>query len=181
LYKIKLVVIALIINAAACVLVHAEDAVPVVEGFTGEFELLDRNGELVRDDALRGKNVLLAFGFTHCVHVCPMIAANMASALKSADREAVGIFISVDTERDTPAITDDYAQRFGATMLGLSGSYEQVSAAARNFNATFVVTKSQSNYTVQHTPGIYLLSPDGNLIDVFAMNTPPAQIADAMK
>jgi len=56
-----------------------------------------------------------------------MIAANMASALKSADKEAVGIFISVDTERDTPTITDDYAQRFGATMLGLSGSYEQVS------------------------------------------------------
>jgi protein SCO1/2 len=168
-------------NAAACVAVHAEDTVPVVEGFSGEFELLDRHGELVRDDAFRGKNILLAFGFTHCIHVRPMIAANMASALKSADKEAVGIFISVDTERDTPVITDDYAQRFGATMLGLSGSYEQVSVAARNFNATFVVTKSQSNYTVQHTPGIYLISPDGDLIDVFAMNTPPAQIADAMK
>jgi protein SCO1/2 len=161
--------------------VHAEDTVSVVEGFSGEFELLDRHGELVSDDAFRGKNILLAFGFTNCVHVCPMIAANMASALKSTDKEAVGIFISVDTERDTPTITDDYAQRFGATMLGLSGSYEQVSVAANNFNATFVVTKSQNNYTVQHTPGIFLISPDGNLIDVFAMNTPPAQIADAMK
>ena len=180
-HRIKLAVVALIMNVAACAVVHAEDTAPVIDGFSGEFELLDRHGELVRDDAFRGKNILLAFGFTHCVHVCPMIAANMASALKSADKEAVGIFISVDTERDTPTITDDYAQRFGATMLGLSGSHEQVSLAARNFNATFVVTKSQSNYTVQHTPGIYLLSPDGNLIDVFAMNTPPAQIAGAMK
>jgi protein SCO1/2 len=181
LHKIKLVTIALLFNAAVCLAAQAEDDLPAVDGFSGEFELLDRDGELVRDDAFRGKNVLLAFGFTHCVHVCPMIAANMARALKETDKDAAGIFISVDTERDTPTITADYAQRFGAMMIGLSGSYEQVSLAAKSFNATFVVTKSPNSYTVQHTPAIYLISPEGDLIDVFAMNTPPAKIAAAME
>jgi len=66
-------------------------------------------------------------------------------------------------------------------MLGLSGSHYQVSAAAKNFNVTFVVTKSQDNYTVQHTPSIFLIGPDGELIDVFAMNTASTHIAAAMK
>lgn len=152
-----------------------------LENIRADFELQNRNGELVRDEEYHGRNVLLAFGFTQCVHVCPMIAANMAGALRVADKEAVGIFVSVDTERDSPATTDDYAGGFGPTMIGLGGSHTQVSAAAKNFKATFVVTKSQDSYTVQHTPGIFLIGPDGIVIDVFAMNTPPGVIAAAMK
>lgn len=145
------------------------------------FELINESGELVRDDAFRGKNVLLAFGFTHCVHICPLIAANMANALKIADKKSVGVFISVDSERDTPAITHQYASHFGPRMIGLSGSYEQLAATAKNFNATFVVTKTQDSYTVQHSPGIFLIGPDGELIDVFAINTAPENIVAAMK
>ena len=66
-------------------------------------------------------------------------------------------------------------------MIGLGGSYEQVSAAANNFKVSFAVTKTQSNYTVQHTPNIYLLNPDGSLNDVFALNTQADTIAAAMK
>jgi protein SCO1/2 len=87
----------------------------------------------------------------------------------------------VDTERDTPAITDAYAKGYSDKMTGLSGSYEQVSEAARNFHVTFVVTKSEHNYSVQHTPSIFLIGPDGKLIDVFALNESPERIADAMR
>lgn len=159
----------------------ADSATSVLGSIKVDFELLDRDGEIVRYDDFRGKNLLLAFGFTHCVHICPMIAANIASALKLTEKDAVGIFVSVDTERDTPAITDDYAQSYSDNMLGLSGSYAQISNAVRNFNATYVVTKSEDNYTVQHTPSIFLIGPDGHVIDVFAMNTAPREIAGAMK
>lgn len=144
------------------------------------FELTSRDGKIVRYEGFRGKYALLAFGFTHCAHICPMIAANMSRVLKASDKDAVGIFISVDTERDSPAITDDYARRFGESMVGLSGTYAQVSAAAKNFNVTFVVTKSEDNYTVQHTPSIFLIGPDGGLIDVYALNTPTDVIERAM-
>ncbi len=145
-----------------------------------EFALLDADGAKVTLANFRGKNVLLTFGFTHCQHICPMIAANMARALKGSDKEAIGIFVSVDTERDTPAITMAYARGFGDHMTGLGGSHEQVALAARNFGVTFVVTKSEDNYTVQHTPSIFLIGPDGFIVDVFAMNTPSSDIIAAM-
>ncbi len=145
------------------------------------FELLDGEGRTVTLSSFRGKNVLLAFGFTHCQHICPMNAANMVRAIKASDKEAVGIFISVDTERDTPAITNAYAQSFGNKMVGLSGSYEQVAAAVKNFSATFVVTKSEDHYAVQHTPSIFLISPDGDIVEAFATNTPTGDITAAMR
>jgi protein SCO1/2 len=156
-------------------------AEPAFDEVTVAFELTGRDGEPVTYEDYRGKNVLLAFGFTHCLHICPMIAANMASVLRVTDKDAVGIFISVDTERDTPEITDVYASKYSSSMTGLSGSHEQVAATAKNFNATFVVTKSEDTYTVQHTPSIYLIGPDGELIDVFAMNAATDVIVGAMR
>lgn len=153
----------------------------VFGGLTAEFVLLDADGAAVSLASYRGKNVLLSFGFTHCQHICPMIAANMARALKASDKEAVGIFVSVDTERDTPAITNAYAYGFGDRMIGLGGTHEQVAIAARNFGVTFVVTKSEDNYTVQHTPSIFLIDPQSDIVEVFAMNTPTVDIVAAMR
>ena len=153
----------------------------VFSELSAKFDLLNADGAEVSLSDYRGKNVLLTFGFTHCQHICPMIAANMARALKASDTEAIGIFVSVDTERDTPAITNAYAQGFGAEMIGLGGSHEQVADAARNFGVTFVVTKSEDNYTVQHTPSIFLIDPDGTIVEVFAMNTPTDDITAAMR
>jgi protein SCO1/2 len=153
----------------------------LLAGLSPDFTLVSADGSESSLFDYRGNNVLVAFGFTHCLHICPMIAANMARALRSSDKESVGVFISVDTERDTPAITHEYAQSFGDSMLGLGGSHAQISAAARNFNVTFVVTKSEDNYTVQHTPSIFLVSPSGELIDSFAMNTPTDVIVAAMR
>ena len=179
--KVKTVLFTIVLLAGLCAASLGANEPPVLEGITVDFQLLDRDGELVRYDRFRGRNVLLAFGFTHCLHICPLIAANMANTLKVADKDAVGIFISVDTERDSAEITDDYARGYGDKMIGLSGDYKQVSAAVKNFNATFVVTKSEDNYTVQHTPSIFLIGPHGKIIDVFAMNAAPGTIAGAMQ
>jgi len=156
--------------------------IEVSQGIDPDFSLLDGQRKPVSLADFQGKYVLLAFGFTQCEHVCPMMAANMARALrKSSGVEAVGIFISVDTERDTPAITDQYAQSFDSRMIGLSGSYEQVSKAANNFKVSFAVTKSQRNYTVQHTSNIYLLDGQGQLVDIYALNADPDVIASSIK
>lgn len=159
----------------------AADSPPELGSVTAAFELLDGDADTVHFSDYSGQNVLVAFGFTNCAHICPMIAANMARAIAVADKDVVGIFISVDTERDSPATTHAYASKFGDKMIGLSGSHQQVSDAAQNFGVTYVVTKSQNNYTVQHTPSIFLIGPDGELVDTFAMNTPSADIAAAMQ
>lgn len=146
-----------------------------------EFELMNASGEVVTEQAVRGHNVLLAFGFTHCAHICPMMAANMALALKASQQDAIGVFISVDSERDTPAITQAFAASFHPAMMGLSGSYEQVRRAANSFNISFVVTKTQKAYTVEHNSDIFLIGPDGKILDVFAINASPKIMAEAMK
>jgi len=146
-----------------------------------KFELLDQAGKVMTEADLRGNYVLLAFGFTHCAHICPMMVANMAMTLNLTDKKARGVFISVDTERDTPAIAHAYASGFHDSMVGLSGSHQQVRSAASNFGISFVVTKSNKAYTVEHTSDIFLIDPDGKLIDVFALNAPPQEIAEAMK
>jgi protein SCO1/2 len=152
----------------------------VFDGIKVEFELLDHNGSVVTEVELRGKYILLAFGFTHCRHICPVMAANIGMTLQIAGVKAMGVFISVDTERDTPEITHTYASKFSGAMIGLSGSHEQVSEAASNFGISFVVSKSQKAYTVEHTSDIFLISPAGKVLDVFALNAPPADIAAAM-
>lgn len=141
------------------------------------FELLNKQGRLVNQEEFAGRHMLITFGFTRCHHVCPVLAANMGKAIALSDADVVGIFVSVDTERDTVVITDNYAKTFGNAMLGLGGSRQQINAAIGNFLGTYAITKTEKSYTVQHTPYIYLIGPNSDFIDVFSLASTPAEIA----
>jgi len=155
---------------------HVAAAAQDDHGIRVDFELIDRNGRVVTDEDFRGQFVLLGFGFTHCAHICPLMALNIGQVVKGAGREMAGIFVSVDTERDSAAITHEYAAHFGDSMLGLSGSIEQINAAAKNFKVSYAVTKTQDAYTVQHTANVFLIDPDGELVDVFSFSASPESI-----
>jgi len=162
----------------------AAAAAEVLQGLAGidvDFELLDRNGDLVSDEDFRGRYLLLGFGFTRCTDVCPLMALNIARVLQAIDQPAAGVFVSVDTERDTPAAVDNYSRVFDERIVGLSGSVEQINQAIQNFNAKYVVTKTQDGTTVQHTSHLYAIDPDGRLLDVFAFMTPAEDIAAVME
>ena len=146
-----------------------------------EFDLIDRNGNVVSVEDFQGQYILLGFGFTHCPTVCPMMVLNMGKALREVEANAMGIFVSVDTERDSPTTTDDYASRFGEHMMGLGGSIEQINTAVSNFKVSYAVTKTQNNYTVQHTANVYLIDPLGKLVDVFTFSTPADALIQAMQ
>lgn len=150
-------------------------------GIVVDFELVNSAGWLVTDEDFRGQYVLLGFGFTQCTTVCPLMALNMGRVLESTNRATAGIFVSVDTERDTPAIVQEYAGHFGDDMLGLGGSIEQINEAAKNFKVSYVVTKTQDNYTVQHTANVFLIDPDGALANVFTFATAPETILEAIR
>lgn len=146
-----------------------------------DFELVGRGGGTVSVEDFRGRHVLLGFGFTHCPAVCPMMALNMGRALRDSEADAVGIFVSVDTERDPPEIANQYASRFGERMIGLSGNVSQINAAANNFKVSYVVTKTQNNYNVQHSANVFVIDPNGRLVDVFNFSTPGEELAAAMR
>ncbi len=145
------------------------------------FTLSNGEGQEVTEAVLRNSHALVAFGFTHCAHVCPMLAANMASVIKSSPVPVQGVFISVDTERDTPRITGEYAAGFGAGLLGLSGTHRQVSQAAQNFGVNFVVTKTDKSYTVEHTASTFLVGPGGDIVHVFAFGSSPKEMLETLQ
>ena len=133
------------------------------------FELTDRDGNIVTAKDFEGRYVLLGFGFTHCPHICPMMVLNMGKALKETSIEAAGIFVSVDTERDSPTITDDYASKFGDSMIGLGGSIEQINAAASNFKVSYQV--GSGAMPLEELPSTAVaLNPDFCTADELARN-----------
>jgi len=144
----------------------------VVDGFNivPEFQLTDYQGNSIDQSILDNNYTLVGFGFTNCPDVCPLMGFNIGMALQEMPANSQGIFISVDTERDTPQITHDYASAFHPRMLGLSGSINQINSASTNFKVSYTVTKTPSSYVVQHTSSIYLFGPNRELMNIFSFN-----------
>jgi protein SCO1/2 len=92
------------------------------------------------------------------------------------------LFITVDSERDTPQVLAAYTAYFHPRIIGLTGSPALVARAAQNFNARYEkVTEPGAppdRYHVDHSAGMYLLGPDGSYIRKFGYSTPAAEIAE---
>ena len=100
----------------------------------GPFALQGAGDKKVTDADFKGHPFLVYFGYTHCPDVCPTTLAKIAEALRRlpATKPKVA-FITVDPDRDTPALMSDYVSSFGPDFVGLSGSSEAVAAALKAF------------------------------------------------
>jgi len=79
-----------------------------------DFELRDQHGTSIRLSDQRGRYVLVTFLYTHCPDVCPVIAANLNTALRTLGplRSRVRVVaVSVDPSGDTPRAVRAYARR----------------------------------------------------------------------
>jgi protein SCO1/2 len=149
----------------------------------GPFKLTDQNGRRVTDADFRGKYMLVLFGFTYCPDVCPsslqVISAALGQLGSKADK-VVPIFISVDHERDTPEQLKLYLQSFDPRMVGLTGTADEIAAAAKSYRVYFKkVTdeKSTAGFTYDHSALIYLMGPDGKYVTHFSYTAGPDAIA----
>jgi protein SCO1/2 len=146
---------------------------PGAADIRADFALIDQTGAPVTDEDLRGRWLLVFFGFTSCPDVCPTTMAEVAAAreLLGADAAKVRpVLITVDPERDTPEALGDYVAAFDADALGLTGSPEAVAAAARSFRAYFRKAADPSapdGYSMDHTTYLYLIGPDGTYVDFY--------------
>ena len=134
----------------------------------GEFQLTDQNGERLSSSVLRGKPVLMAFGFTHCPDTCPVTVSTMSLMLKRLQGQARGVhmvFVTVDPERDSPPVLKQYLDFFEGRILGLTGELEQVEDMASVFGVSFrkVNANSAAGYMVNHTSAYYLLDREGSV------------------
>lgn len=153
----------------------------------GTFSLTDHTGAAVTERDFRGSWLLVFFGYTHCPDICPTTLATVTLALQRLDPpDGVlrPVFITVDPERDTPERLRAYLNAFDPRILGLTGTPEQVSAAARAFRAEFRPVRTGTagdGYTVDHTGYVYLLAPDGELRTAFTTGDSAATLTRAMR
>jgi protein SCO1/2 len=148
----------------------------------GPFKLVDENGRPFTDEDLKGKPFLVFFGFTHCPDVCPTSLFELSEILRGLGPDAnkiSALFISVDPERDTPAVLKDYLSSFDPHLRGLTGSPEAIAAAAKEYRAYYKkVPLEDGDYTMDHSALVYLMDKDGRFIAPFNIKQPPA-VADA--
>jgi protein SCO1/2 len=148
----------------------------------GPFELVDSTGRTVRDDAFRGRLMLVYFGYTWCPDVCPTELQNMSAALDLLGDDAAEvapIFITVDPERDTVETMAEYQEHFHPSLVALTGSPTQVAAAAKAYRVYYAKGPADrpGEYLMDHSSFVYLMDRKGGYLTHFAPATPPEQMA----
>ncbi len=178
---------------AACGASESEPAAqPPLAGASigGPFELVDQDGDTVRDTDFAGQYRIVYFGYTFCPDVCPVDVQNIGAALKSLEasdpaiaEKIVPIFITVDPERDSVAVVKQFVSAFHPRMVGLTGSPEAIAQAAKEYAIYFEKRQSPgaSGYLVDHSRQAYLMGPDGAPLALLPAETSGAEVAAEIK
>ena len=152
----------------------------------GDFVLPASTGTLDTRE-LRGKVLLLFFGYVNCPDVCPASMAAGAAALNAlspAERDKVRMaMISVDPERDTTDRLKEYVAFFHPAMIGAVGTPEQTAAIAQSFGVGYVrqPTRPDGSYAVDHSALTYVVGTDGNLAEVLPLGTPTERVVAVVR
>lgn len=139
----------------------------------GPFTLTGENGTTVSDTDFPGQYRLMYFGYTFCPDVCPVDLARTAAALRELETSDPAkaskiqpIFVTVDPERDTPAVLKQYTDLFHPRLLGLTGSPKAIKGMEKEY-AVFASREEQpgaSEYLMNHTNMVVLYGPKGEPI-----------------
>lgn len=156
----------------------------------GPFQLVDQNGKPTDESVLKGKWTVVFFGFTYCPDVCPTTMQALGAAQQQlgpkADQMQV-VFMSLDPARDTPAQLKTYlgSDIFPKGTIGLTGTPEQVAAAAKAYRVYYKKNGEGADYLVDHSTAAYLMDPKGRFDRVIPYGISPEEIArqisDAMR
>jgi len=152
----------------------------------GPFRLVDQNGKTVSDTDLRGKWLLVYFGYTHCPDECPTALNNLALAWRGLAAplrdELLPVFITVDPGRDTPAVMNEYVGHFAAPILALTGTRAAVARAARDYRVYYDEhAEPGGGASVDHSSVFYVMDPNGRFAATIGGEATPAQIAARLK
>lgn len=155
-------------------------------GLGGDFTLESSRGPVSLHD-FQGKVVVVYFGYASCPDVCPTTLAQIAAAIGQLDagerQQIQPIFVSVDPQRDTPALLADYARAFAPGMLGLTGSKAQIDEVTGQYKAFYVLVPQEGGdgYLVDHTSATYVIGRDGALLEILGHGTTTAALAATLK
>jgi len=151
----------------------------------GPFQLVDQSGATVTADKLQGKPTLLFFGYTHCPDVCPTTLFDVSEVLRAMGKDADRVnayFVSVDPERDTPAIMKDYLSSFDPHLKGLTGDSDAVGKMLSEYRVySKKVPGKDGEYTMDLSAMVYLMDRSGRFVAPFKLDRKPDEAAADLK
>ncbi|MDO4906471.1 SCO family protein [Neisseria sp.] len=157
------------------------------EDIGGDFTLTGGDGKPFNLSSLKGKAVILSFGYTHCPDVCPTELLTYSDTLKQlgSDAENVAVvFASVDPERDTPELIGKYVRQFNPGFIGVTATEGQdLPMIKQQYRIVSAKTQQQSEkvYLVDHSAGTYLLDKNGEVAVFEPYGYTAQQIADDIR
>jgi protein SCO1/2 len=185
-------------DAATARLAAANEQSYMPDGLRGRFILTDHNGKIFTEQDMQGKHALIFFGYTNCPDVCPTSLTTLTLAFKRLDGQAdkgmsdkkladkiVPYFITVDPQRDTAKVLNDYVKYFDKRIVGLTGSEQMIKRVVDQFRAKYEKEEIEDGqdpllYTMDHTASLYLMAPDGRFITKFAHGISADVLADEL-
>ncbi|AUI68209.1 SCO family protein [Beggiatoa leptomitoformis] len=150
-----------------------EGLLPQTQPLTA-FSLVNQQEKPFTLDSLRGKWTFLFFGYTHCPDICPLalsvlkgVKQSLATLPEAADTQFV--FVSVDGERDTPALLAQYVHFFDPDFIGVSGVASHTLELTRQLGVIYFRAPQQADgsYLVDHSSAILLVNPDAQFVGLF--------------
>jgi len=153
------------------------------EALGGPFSLIDETQRRVSEADVFTKPSLVYFGYTYCPDVCPIDSARNADVvgqLTEAGHNLGHVFISVDPARDTPEVLTEYTSFFDDNMLGLTGTPQEVSRAAKAYRVYYAMNDDSEDYLVDHSAFTYLVGTNGKVIEIFRRSQEADELAQSL-
>ncbi len=144
----------------------------------GDIHLQNYNNQDFSLSSLRGKVVLLYFGYTNCPDECPLTMAHLKLAVDQLGTNAKDvrvIMVTTDPKRDTPQVLQSWLTKFSPDFIGLTGPQDALANVWRDYG----VTVEDSGET--HSFFIYVIDQAGRFRETFLPDSQPADIASDVR
>ncbi len=144
------------------------------------FELTDQNNEVFNKKSLEGGWTVLFFGYTNCPDVCPTTIYKLAE-IKNGIKEDLPsanfntVLVTLDPDRDSTERLDEYIGYFDETMLGVTGTYENIQSFTSSLSVFYQRINKEEGYDFNHTASIFVFDKDGSL---FATMSPANTVGE---
>ena len=133
-----------------------------------DFELFDQNNKKIKKVNLLGSPTVLFFGFTYCPDVCPTTLQSLSVLIDKLGKDKNKIkfyFVSIDPERDTPAVLKDYLSSFNPKINALTGKQKDLDVLIKSFSIyAKKVPLDNNNYTMDHTASLILIDKNTSFV-----------------
>ncbi len=144
------------------------------------FELIDQKNEVFNNKSLEGGWTVLFFGYTNCPDVCPTTIYKLAE-IKNELKEDLSstsfntVLVTLDPDRDSTDRLKEYIGYFDESMLGVTGTYENIQSFTSSLSVFYQRINKEEGYDFNHTASIFVFNKDGSL---FATMSPANTIGE---